>query len=107
MAGRWTYGDKDHAVVYSKGNRVVKVEGDPEHPFSRGTLCPRCLMLRWPLPFGAQLVEREFRGVRRRTRPMGFFPHEESAQRIFYGVTNGIHQNGHHPLPIKSAENLT
>ena len=32
-------------LVYSKGNRVVKVEGDPEHPFNQGTLCPRCLML--------------------------------------------------------------
>jgi len=53
------------------------------------------------------VLERDFREVRRRTRPMGFFPHEESAQRIFYGVTNGIHQNGHHPLPSISAEMLT
>jgi transposase-like protein len=53
------------------------------------------------------LLERDFREVRRRTRPMGFFPHEESAQRIFYGVTNGIHRNGHHPLPTISAEILT
>lgn len=53
------------------------------------------------------LLEREFREVRRRTRPMGVFPHQESAQRIFYGVTSGIHRNGYHPLPIKSAESLT
>ena len=53
------------------------------------------------------LLERDFREVRRRTRPMGFFPHEQSAQRIFYGLTNGIHQNGHHPLPAISAETLT
>jgi len=53
------------------------------------------------------MLERDFREVRRRTRPMGFFPHEESAQRIFYGVTNGIYQNGHHPLPSISAEILT
>jgi len=53
------------------------------------------------------LLERDFREVRRRTRPMGFFPHEESAQRIFYGITNGIHRNGHHPLPTISAEILT
>jgi putative transposase len=53
------------------------------------------------------MLERDFREVRRRTRPMGFFPHEESAQRIFYGVTNGIRQNGHHPLPTISAEILT
>ena len=53
------------------------------------------------------VLERDFREVRRRTRPMGFFPHAESAERIFYGITNGIHQNGHHPLPTKSAEILT
>ena len=53
------------------------------------------------------MLERDFREVRRRTRPMGFFPHEASAQRIFYGVTNGIHQNGHHPLASISAEMLT
>ncbi len=53
------------------------------------------------------MLERDFREVRRRTRPMGFFPHEASCQRIFYGVTNGIHQNGHHPLPTISAEILT
>lgn len=53
------------------------------------------------------LLERDFREVRRRTRPMGFFPTDDSAQRIFYGVTNGIHQNGNHPLPGKSAEVLT
>ena len=53
------------------------------------------------------MLERDFREVRRRTRPMGFFPHEASAQRIFYGVTNGIRQNGHHPLASISAEILT
>jgi len=37
------------------------------------------------------MLERKFREVRRRTRPMNFSPNEESAQRIFYGVTNGIH----------------
>jgi len=52
-------------------------------------------------------LERDFREVRRRTRPMGFFPNEDSAQRIFYGVTNGIHQNGRHPLASISAEMLT
>jgi putative transposase len=53
------------------------------------------------------MLERNFREVRRRTRPMGVFPNEESAGRIFYGVTNGIHYNGHHPLPVISAEMLT
>ncbi len=50
------------------------------------------------------ILEREFREVRRRTRPMGFFPTEDSANRIFYGVTNGAYRNGCHPLPSISAE---
>jgi putative transposase len=53
------------------------------------------------------MLERDFREVRRRTRPMGVFPNEQSAGRIFYGVTNGIHNNGNHPLPVISAEKLT
>ena len=53
------------------------------------------------------MLERDFREVRRRTRPMGIFLNENSAGRIFYGVTNGIHNNGHHPLPVISAEKLT
>jgi transposase-like protein len=53
------------------------------------------------------ILERDFREVRRRTRPMGVFPNEDSAERIFYGVTNGIHDNGQHPLPVISAEKLT
>ena len=53
------------------------------------------------------ILERAFREVRRRTRPMNFFPHAESAERIFYGVTKGIYQNGYHPSPRISAENLT
>jgi transposase-like protein len=53
------------------------------------------------------ILERDFREVRRRTRPMGVFPNGESAERIFYGVTNGLHDNGQHPLPVISAEKLT
>ena len=53
------------------------------------------------------ILERDFREVRRRTRPMGVLPNEDSAVRIFYGVTNGIHNNGHHPLPSISAKILT
>jgi putative transposase len=49
------------------------------------------------------ILERAFREVRRRTRPMGFFPNEASARRIFYGVTNGSNQIGHYPLPTVSA----
>jgi putative transposase len=36
-------------------------------------------------------LERAFREVRRRTRPMGVFPNEQSAERIFYGVTQSMH----------------
>jgi len=32
-------------LVYSKDNRIVKVEGDPDTPFNQGRLCIRCLSL--------------------------------------------------------------
>jgi len=50
------------------------------------------------------ILERDFREVRRRIRSMGVLPNEDSAGRIFYGVTNGIRNNGHHPLPSISAK---
>ena len=28
-------------LVYSKGNRIVQIEGDPDSPISRGRLCPK------------------------------------------------------------------
>jgi putative transposase len=61
----------------------------------------------WKKIRSSNILEREFREVRRRTRPMGVFPNQESAERIFYGVTDGIHDNGQHPLPVISAEKLT
>jgi putative transposase len=61
----------------------------------------------WEKVRSTNILERDFREVRRRTRPMGVFPNEDSAERIFYGVTNGIHDNGQHPLPVISAEKLT
>ena len=32
-------------LLYSKDDKLVKVEGDPEDPFNHGRLCPRCLAL--------------------------------------------------------------
>ncbi|MDR1014787.1 MAG: molybdopterin-dependent oxidoreductase [Coriobacteriales bacterium] len=32
--------------VHVKDGRVTKVEGDPEHPITKGSLCPRCLALK-------------------------------------------------------------
>lgn len=32
--------------VHTKDGVVTKVEGDPEHPITRGSLCPRCLALK-------------------------------------------------------------
>lgn len=29
-------------LIYSKGGKVVRVEGDPENPYNNGRLCPRC-----------------------------------------------------------------
>jgi len=28
-------------LVYTKEDRVIQIEGDPDHPVSRGTLCPK------------------------------------------------------------------
>jgi putative transposase len=39
------------------------------------------------------ILERAFREVRRRTRPMNLFPNADSANRIFYGVTKNLNQN--------------
>ena len=45
------------------------------------------------------ILERAFREVRRRTRPMGVFTHAESAERIMYGATQNLNANGEeHPL---------
>lgn len=30
-------------LIYSKDDKVVRVEGDPENPYNGGRLCPRCL----------------------------------------------------------------
>ena len=32
-------------LVYSKDNKIIKVEGDPDSPFNQGRLCVRCLSL--------------------------------------------------------------
>ncbi|MDR0514772.1 MAG: molybdopterin-dependent oxidoreductase [Coriobacteriaceae bacterium] len=32
-------------LCYVKDGKLVKVEGDPEHPFNQGRLCPRCVAL--------------------------------------------------------------
>ena len=39
------------------------------------------------------ILERAFREVRRRTRPMNLFPNADSANRIFYGVTKNLNQS--------------
>ena len=43
----WSPGPGCHggcgALVYIKGDKVVKVEGDPCHPWSQGRACPRLL----------------------------------------------------------------
>jgi len=39
------------------------------------------------------ILERAFRELRRRTRPMNLFPNADSANRIFYGVTKTLNQN--------------
>ena len=41
----------DHPVgcgmfITVKDNKIVKVEGDPDHPITHGRLCPRCIALK-------------------------------------------------------------
>jgi len=47
----------------------------------------------WKTVRTTNILERSFREVRRRTRPMNFYPNVNSAEKIFYGVTNYLNQN--------------
>ena len=55
----------------------------------------------WKTVRTTNVLERSFRELRRRTRPMNFFPNERSAQRLFYGITNYLNQYWeHHPKEL-------
>ena len=45
----WSPGPGCHGgcgvLAYVKDGRLVKIEGDPDHPWNQGRLCPRCLAL--------------------------------------------------------------
>ena len=45
----WSAGPGCHGgcgvLAYVKDGRLVKIEGDPEHPWNQGRLCPRCLAM--------------------------------------------------------------
>ena len=62
----------------------------------------------WKMIRTTNILERAFREVRRRTNPMGLFPNADSANRIFYGITDYMNENwrGSHLKEI-SAEYLT
>jgi putative transposase len=51
----------------------------------------------WKMVRTTNVLERSFREVRRRTRPMNFFPNQASAQRIFYGISKYLNQNWNKP----------
>jgi putative transposase len=51
----------------------------------------------WKMVRTTNVLERSFREVRRRTRPMNFFPNGNSAQRIFYGISKYLNQNWNKP----------
>jgi len=53
---------------------------------------------RWKQVRTTNILERAFRELRRRTRPMGVFPNEASANRLLYGISKGMHRNGLRPL---------
>lgn len=45
----WSGGPGCHGgcgvIAHIKNNRLIKIEGDPDHPMNRGRLCPRCLAM--------------------------------------------------------------
>jgi len=47
----------------------------------------------WKKVRTTNVLERSFREVRRRTRPMNFYPNQKSAEKIFYGIANYLNQN--------------
>jgi len=53
----------------------------------------------WKKVRTTNLLERTFREYRRRTRPMQLFPNPESAERIYYGVTDYLNRNWEERLP--------
>jgi transposase-like protein len=48
---------------------------------------------KWKTIRTTNVLERAFREVKRRTRPMNFFPNENSAEKLFYGVSKYLNQN--------------
>ena len=53
---------------------------------------------RWKQVRTTNILERAFRELRRRTRPMGVFPIEASANWLLYGISKGMHRNGLRPI---------
>jgi len=97
----------------SRGEAIRRFEAWREKWFDEAEAAERCLekdlfhclhYFRFPQDLWRTLrttniLERAFREVRRRTRPMGVFTNAESAQRIMYGVTKNLNANWEeHPL---------
>ncbi len=55
----------------------------------------------WPRLRTTNLIERAFREVRRRTRPMGVMAHTQSLQRIVFAVFHHLNQNWSQKTPKK------
>lgn len=51
------------AAGRSKENRVVKVTGDPKHPFTRGTLCPKMVHYERTVHSPARLTQPLIKGT--------------------------------------------
>jgi len=81
--------------VVEEERAVRCLEKDLFHCFHYFTF-PRPL---WTKIRTTNILERAFREVRRRTRPMGVFTNAQSAERIMYGVTQHLNANWkEHPL---------
>lgn len=88
--GKW---EKKWAPIVPKAVRCV--EKDLEELLNFYS-CPKTI---WVKVRTTNVIERAFREVRRRTRPMSCFNHDQSIERIVYAVLSHLNEQwGKHPL---------
>jgi len=81
--GRWT---QKWGSLYPKAVRCIEKDLDEMLNFYN---CPKAI---WVKVRTTNVIERAFREVRRRTRPMSCFNHDQSIQRIVYAVMNRLNE---------------
>ena len=91
----WVYGkwEKKWASIAPKAVRCI---GKDIEELLNFYSCPKAI---WGKVRTTNVIERAFREVRRRTRPMSCFNHDQSIERIVYAVLNHLNEQwGKHPL---------